>query len=114
MKKNFLLCVLFLFALMTAGCSINPVKQVAFEPIVSTKTVNIFVAIPDTLIADCSIDEPPAIKDYLSANWSNKEAMLSVYVKALLSNLAVCNSKLLNIRKWNQSQRDINATKVGE
>lgn len=113
MKRTFTELTSFLLISLVvsvlSACATHPVVKevVSPEPVVIAKTTYVLVAIPDNLLTPCSVEQPPSIKDYLAADWPNKEAMLTVYVKSLLGNLAICNAKFPNLKKWNQSQKDI-------
>ena len=99
--------------MLVVGCAtVKPPETPA--PVVISKTSYVFVTIPDNLMTSCKVDAPPSVNGYLSADWSNKEAVLTVYIKSLIANIASCNTKLFNLARWNKSQKDIYDTKTKE
>ena len=111
--KNFFKLICILFVLLVSGCATNKPPETA-APVVISKTSYVFVPIPDNLTSYCKVELPPSIKDYLAADWPNKEAILTVYIKSLITNMNTCNIKFFNLRKWNQSQKDIYDSKSKE
>ena len=110
MKKYISSIFLALTFCLLAGCSINPVKKEVVappEPVVISNTQYVFVETPSNLLLACGVEQPPSVKDYVAADWPNKEAILTTYIKSLLGNLSVCNSKVSSIRKWSQEQKAI-------
>lgn len=110
MKKIIYFISLAFTFLLLSGCSINPTKKevvAAPEAIVVSNTQYVFVQTPDNLLTTCAVEQPPSIKDYIAADWPNKEAILTTYIKSLHGNLGICNSKISGIRKWNQDQKAI-------
>lgn len=91
------LALLFIIALLT-GCSTLTKEVIVY------KKEPVFINTPVQLTSNCLITPPPSKQEYLLASMQKREEYLATYVRSLITDLGVCNSKLADIRTWNKEQ----------
>lgn len=94
-----LLTSLMFVCLILSGCC-TPVTP---EPITKYKTI--VIAPEDALLADCDVEPPPGVTDYVKLKeWADKEGVLIDMSQKQMVNLINCNIRLKNLRAWKVQQ----------
>lgn len=91
------LFVLSVMLLLLTGC--------AHEPIIIYRTK--VVAASDTQLRDCPVQTPPEKEAYLKATVEEREKMLTQNIQSHIKNIALCNSRIGEVRSWNKQQKDL-------
>lgn len=85
------LIILGLFVLAT-GCTCTPEVRTV------TKTELRPIAFADTLLRPCPVTPPPNPEEYVDMDSEHKEAALTNYTVALITDIGVCNGRLENLK----------------
>lgn len=86
-KYTLLLILAIATMVLLFGCTTAPVKS---DPVVE---------IPSVLLEECYTNTPPAIDLYTRSSFSEREQLLSMYIRQLLVNLYQCNDQIKAIRQ---------------
>lgn len=100
---KFLAFIIIAFSL--TGCGTT-------KEVLVVKTKNVLIVPPDELMEKCTVNAPPAIKDYVESNWQKKEELLVTYSGQQMKNLFACDEKLKNLREWKVKQINLYPTEV--
>lgn len=94
------LSVVFVSALVLAGCAGQPAKpEVRYQ--------NVLVVPDDNLLQDCAVAEPPDVDKYVQADWAGKEKLLTDMLQLATENIIVCNVRQQGLRDWKKKQVQI-------
>lgn len=93
--KYFLISIAVLFL---SACSIFQKKD---PELTITDTKTIYVKVPESLLTDCKPDAPMATDRYMSLTLDERELTLSKYILTLYGTIAVCNTQIGKIKKYN-------------
>ena len=107
MFKQYL--IIILVTLFITGCATQQVRTITVE-----KTTSVFIKPPENLTENCKVGAPPSKKEYMAADASNKEALLTVYARSQITSMNACNSQLTNLRAWINKQLEIYTPTVKE
>ena len=77
------------------------------EPIVVTKTVYLNKRLPDNLLSDCNIPQPPDKDFYMKAKPKQRELILTEYIEDLMLRISECGKHFKSIRSWRNNVLDI-------
>ena len=101
MGKHILLFTIIL-SLLPSCTLLRPQKEIE----VITKTKIITKDIPPELLKQCRVPEPPNQEIYITLDYPEKEKVLIDYINELLLAIGECTEQLIQIRKWDQENKD--------
>lgn len=95
--KNMILVIPLLALSLLAGCATDQAVIVQ----------NKFVPPPAALYQPCLLAPPPAVADYMSAGWQDREDMLIKVGELQIKYVDQCNIRLQELDKWVEDQKKI-------
>lgn len=102
MKKLIALVML----LSIPGCTLFSKK----EPVIVKEYVNIGYNIPEFLLKQCSVTNPPKEEDYLKLTLSQRETNLTEYILYLYRDMKNCNNQLDRLSEYVKKREE----RIGE